>query len=123
MARPSPTKSEREIESDLLVVRPYAIGIVTMGEIALCAVVAVFLFVPDPTVQGLMVTAITLFATQVIGQLLILAKQVETVHRVNSRMDELLEKAGASEYKAGKAQGRENLEHEQAENGSIPGEE
>lgn len=106
MTRPAPTKSSREIESDLLVVRPYAIGVVTMGVAALVSIAVSILAVADGATLGVVITAISLFTTQVIGYLLILAKQVEAVHRINSRMDELLESSGRNEYEAGLKQGR-----------------
>lgn len=105
MTRPGPTLSERTIQSDLLVVRPYATGVVVMGVAALCANISIICIVKDLVAQGVLIGAVSLFATQVIGYLLILAKQVETTHRLNSRMDELLEASGHAKYIAGKEQG------------------
>ena len=112
MARPNPTKSARKIKSDLLVVRPYAIGIVTMGVAALFGIVVTVALAESITSAGIICGSITMFTTQVIGYLLILAKQVESDHRVNSRMDELLESSGRVEYDAGKRNGvTEHLEN------------
>ena len=106
MPRPHPTKIERKLDSDMLVVRPYAVGIMTIGGIATTVIGLTILLVESVAVMGVVVTSVTLFTTQVVGYLLILAKQVESVHRMNSRLDSLLESTGLTEYIAGQAQGR-----------------
>ena len=115
MPRPEPTKSMRKLESDTLEVRPYATSIMAVGSGAALTIGLVLLFVESAPTVGVVVAAVVLLSTQIIGYLLILAKQVESVHRMNSRLDSLLESAGLNEYNAGKKQGREDMLAEQSE--------
>ena len=106
MPRPEFTKTQAKLDSDALIVRPYWIWIVGVGGSSALLIGVVLLFVESTVMVGAGVAAIVLLATQIVGYLLILAKQVEAVHRMNSRLDELLRSSGLEEYVAGQAQGR-----------------
>ena len=119
MPRPEPTKSAQKLESDILIVRPYARGIIAAGMISVILIILVLTLVKDTAIAAIALSAIVLLTTQFIGYLLILAKQVEFVHRMNSRLDELLESSGLSEYLAGEKQGRADLQHEINQNATC----
>ena len=80
--------------------------------IAATVALTVFFLASDATVAAIAIAAIVLLVANVIGYILILAKQVEFVHRINSRMDELLESTGLNEYQAGMKQGRADRNEE-----------
>ena len=112
MPRPNPSSVQRMLKSDELIVRPYARAIVLVVCIAALVTVTVVLLASDAIVLGVSLAAMVVLAANVIGYILLLAKQVEFVHRVNSRMDELLNASGLNEYIAGQKQGRADLMQE-----------
>ena len=112
MSRPEVLSAQRKLKSDELVVQPYTRAIVLVVCIAVLVTVTVFVLASDAIVVGVALAAIVVLAANVIGYILLLAKQVEFVHRVNSRMDELLNASGLNEYIAGQKQGRADLMQE-----------
>ena len=112
MPRPTPTIARRKLASDELIVRPYMRAIMVVCCIAATVALATFFLASDATVAAIAIASIVVLAANVIGYILILAKQVEFVHRVNSRMDELLNVSGLNEYIEGQKQGRADLMQE-----------
>ena len=108
MPRPTPTIARRKLDSDELIVRPYMRAIVVVCGLGFFVAVLMFFLNSDLTVIAIAIGAIVVLAANVIGYILILAKQIEFVHRINSRMDELLEARGLNEYNAGIKQGRKD---------------
>ena len=112
MPRPEPASSRSKLASDSLIVQPYTRSIcITLG-IAAIFTGLVFVLTTDRTVGLVAVVGIVVLTANVIGYLLILAKQVESVHRMNSRLDQLLESSGQNEYQAGIKQGRSDRNEE-----------
>ena len=112
MPRPEPTIVQRKLDSDELIIRPYMRAIFVVISLAFSVAGLTFLLASEVTIVAIAIAAIVMLAANVIGYILILAKQVEFVHRINSRLDELLESSGLNEYIAGLKQGRADLMQE-----------
>jgi hypothetical protein len=93
--------------------RHYVFSIMSIIMAGLAASVAAFLGISDTERALVVMGAITVFAMQGVTALVLFAKQVETQHRFNGRMDELMESQGRLRYLAGERQGRSDAASEQ----------
>jgi hypothetical protein len=93
--------------------RHYVFSIMSIIMAGIAASVAAFLGIQDTERAIAVVSAITVFAMQGVTALVLFAKQVETNHRINGIVHELMESEGLLRYIAGKKQGRADAESEQ----------
>jgi hypothetical protein len=93
--------------------RHYVFSIMSIGMASMVVSIMAFLGMKDTNLAIIIIGMVNLFASQIIQNLMLFAKQNETNHRINGIVHELMESEGKLRFRAGEKQGRSDEAAEQ----------